>query len=230
VPSPDHQSRHGVAVPCRVLLGDEVAGSLGYPLPVRRCRWQALRPSGIPRVALAQGSDSLSDPLLGFGPPSRYFPKSPPAVSRPQAPLLGFVAPTALGEEGIHGSPVARTSSPGVWPGIVSADPTPPTTAPLTGSLNLSATSSSLRRPAIFRQVALLGFCPSGVCSVPAAPTARHRRLALVTFLPVVALPPSRRGSHQARQPFPRIEWPDAFVRLQGLRPRGSRSASREHG
>jgi hypothetical protein len=42
------------------------------------------------------------------------------------------------------------------------AGPTPPTTVPLTGFPNLSATSSSLRRPAIFRRVALLGFTLQG--------------------------------------------------------------------
>jgi hypothetical protein len=53
VPSPARLDHHGVTGPFRVLLGDEVAGSLGYPLPVRRWRWRALRPSGVPRVALA---------------------------------------------------------------------------------------------------------------------------------------------------------------------------------
>lgn len=51
--------------------------------------------------------------------------------------------------------------------------------------------SSSPRRPAIFRQVALVGFRPSGGCSSRTASTARRRRPALLTFLPRLALPRS---------------------------------------
>jgi len=83
--------------------------------------------------------------------------------------------------------PVARPSSP------VARDPptapTLPTTVPLAGFLNLSAALSSLRRPAIFRQVALLGFCPPGVRSSRADPMARRHRRAFLTFLLPVALP-----------------------------------------
>jgi hypothetical protein len=47
-------------------------------------------PSGIPSSIRAQRRDSLNDPLVGFSSSSRCYPKSPPAASRPKAPLLGF--------------------------------------------------------------------------------------------------------------------------------------------
>lgn len=73
-----------------------------------------------------------------FVPSTRHFPTAPPAASRLKAPLLGFRAPTALTVERVHapidlrrpGSPVPRDSPTG---------PTPPTTVPLAGFLNLSA-------------------------------------------------------------------------------------------
>jgi len=119
--------------------------------------------------------------------PFRYFPRCP----RPRKRLLGQSSRgvrssfAAFPEVSAHGLS-AEGTSPGVpcpfsalgggnprlsrlparatpVPRDAPAAPTPPTTVPLTGFLNLPAASSSLRRPAIFRQVALLGFCPSGV-------------------------------------------------------------------
>ena len=83
--------------------------------------------------------------------------------------------------------------------GIASAGPTPPATVPLTGFPNLAAASLSLRRPAIFRQVALLGFGPTGGCSCHAAPTARRRRHALLALFPSVGLPPVLGGGTSGR-------------------------------
>jgi hypothetical protein len=67
--------------------------------------------------------------------------------------------------------------------------PSPSATVPLTGFLNLSATSSSHCPPAIFRQVAFMGFALQGVipCTKPLA--IRHRQTTLLPLLPPVALP-----------------------------------------
>ena len=103
------------------------------------------------------------------------------------------------------------------------AGPTPPATVPLTGFLNLSATCFSRRRPAIFRQVALLGFALQGF--VPSTkPPATHRcRNTLLPFLPPVALPQiPRLGSLWAHGPLPRTVRNRTIYRLQGLRPRES--------
>jgi hypothetical protein len=171
-------------------------------------------PSGIPAAVHAPGSDSRSYPLLGFGPPTRYFPKSPPAASRPKAPLLGFVAPTAHTEEGAHGSPVARSSSPR-FPGVPPSGPTQPATAPLAGFPNLSAACRSHRPPAIFQAGGAPGVPPSrGSClsrspgnsSLPACPR---------DVLPTeCACPRPRRGLRWARLPLPRSigrsHWPSS--------------------
>jgi hypothetical protein len=56
----------------------------------------------------------LGDPLMGFGPPSRFVPQSPPRASRPRAPLLGFHRPyNARGGESPRPASVARTGLPG---------------------------------------------------------------------------------------------------------------------
>jgi hypothetical protein len=99
-----------------------------------------------------------------------------------------------------------RSSSPDLFsPGFRRRVPIPPATAPLTGFPNLSAASVSHDRPTFFRQVALLGFRPSGVCSCRAAPTARHRRRALLTFLPQGSRSPLQQGHPRAREPVPRM-------------------------
>jgi hypothetical protein len=74
---------------------------------------------------------------------------------------LGFLAPAAFEEKGGHVSPVARSSSP-VVAGNLPTGPTPPDTVPLAGFSNLSAACSSPHRPAIFRQVTLVGFALQG--------------------------------------------------------------------
>ena len=167
--SPRRRNRHGVTVPYRVLSDDEVAGTSGYPHPVRPWRSPARGPAGLPRTVPARGSDSASNPLLGFSPPSRPVSNTPPTASRPKAPLLGFLSPTAHQEERVH-VPVA--GAPRGLPGNPSTGPTPPTTAPLAGFPNLSAASTSLDRPAIFRQVALMGFALQGI-----DPLVKPRRL-----------------------------------------------------
>jgi hypothetical protein len=148
--------------------------------------------SGFPSLARAQRSDSLDLPLLGFDPPPRCFPKSPPSTSRSRAPLLGFQPLQRLWVTRVH----VLAGCPAWHPRRFLAEnslagPTPPVTVPLTGFPNLSAVSSSPRLPAIFRQVALLGFRPTGVCSFHEAPTAHRHRRTLLTFFPRVAQLPS---------------------------------------
>jgi hypothetical protein len=143
-------------------------------------------PSGIPSLARAQRRDSLDLPLLRFDSPTRCFPKSPPPTSRSKAPLLGFSAPSALmGNESPRPSRFPGPAPRRFLAGNPPAGPTPPATVPLTGFPNLSAVSSSPRRPAIFRRVAFVGFCPSGSCSFHEAPTARRRRLCPLDVAPI---------------------------------------------
>jgi hypothetical protein len=140
---------------------------------------------------------------------------------------MGFSSPTALtGNESSRPSRLTGRLSnslrrPGWRP---PAGPTPPTTVPLTGFLNLSATCSSHCHPAIFRQVALMGFALQGF--VPSTqPPATHRcRNTLLPLLPPVALPQvPRPGSLWACGPSPRTIRNRTIYRLQGLRPRASR-------
>lgn len=125
------------------------------------------------------------------------FPDSLAAVLRPTAPLLGFHAPSALQVERVH-VPAGYPVAPLVAQGLLTVSK-PPASVSLTGFPNLSATSSSLRRPAIFRQVALLGFRPSRDSSSHEAPTTRRRRSTLLAFLPQTAQAPVLGGDIHGR-------------------------------
>lgn len=106
--------------------------------------------------------------------------------------------------------------------GIPSAVPTPPTTAPLTGFLNLAAALLLPAVPSSFRRVTLLGLTLQGF-----APPTKPRRLVAVGM-------PSCRSSRQAALVLGLGEdtcgHPDdhlgsvrrRLLWLQGLRPRGS--------
>lgn len=104
----------------------------------------------------------------------------------------GVFAPSTL-----IGSESSRLSGlPGPAPrrflcGNPSAISRPLITVPLLGFPNLSAVSPSPSRPAIFRQVAFLGFRPTGVSSFHEAPTTLRRQHPLLTFFPRIALSPS---------------------------------------
>jgi len=173
----------------------------------------------------------MSDPLLGFGPPTRYAPKPPPVASRPTGTSLGVYCPSsASGGRSPRPARPKPDEPPGFWPGIAPAGPTPPATVPLTGFLNLAAASFSLRPPAIFRQVALLGFHPSGVCSTHADPTTHRRRHALLTFLPLAGLPPDLGGGTSGRAGRLLGSRTSTIHRLQGLNPHESRSLPPVHG
>jgi hypothetical protein len=141
---------------------------------------------------------------------------------------MGFLSPTAhTGSESPRPSRVTgRLSNSIRRPGWRSpAGPTPPATVPLTGFLNLSATFSSLCRPAIFRQVALMGFALQGFVPSTKPPATHRYRNTLLSLLPPVALPRyPRPGSLWAYGPSPRTVRDRTIFRLQGLRPRESRS------
>ena len=141
---------------------------MGSPLPVRRWRSQARRPSGVPSSALAQRRDSLDDPLLAFGPPTRYVPAVPPAVSRRRAPLLGFLPLQRSRRRESTPPRIAPRSSP------VPRDPRPgPTlagTLPLAGFHNLSAAFFLSPPSHHFQMGDARGVLPSGGCASRRSP------------------------------------------------------------
>jgi len=140
----------------------------------------------------------------------------------------GFIAPTALEEKRVHVRPrLPGTDLLGVTQAVRRRIPLRQLRCRSQVFPTSQRLSSSLHRPAIFRQVALMGLCPSGVCSSTAAPTTRRRRHTLVTFLPRFARVPVLGGDNLGRTfRIPRFTGIRAFGRLQGLRPQHSRSAS----
>ena len=149
-----------------------------------------------------------------------------PAPLSNRTTLMGFFSPTALtGSESprparFTGRLSNLNRSPSRRP---PASPTPLDTVPLTGLLNLSATCSSQCRPAVFRQVVLMGFALQGVNPFTKPPATHRRRNTLLPFLPPVALPQvPRLGILWACEPPPRSVRDRTHYRLQGLRPRES--------
>lgn len=154
----------------------------------------------------------MNNPLVGFDSSLRPYPMSPPRTSRPKAPLLGFLSPLQrIQEEKVHVSPVARSSSP-VLPGICLQVPPCRLRCRSQVFSTSQRRSSSPPRPAIFRQVTLVGFGPTGSCSFREAPDARRRRCALMTFFPWFALSPFLGGDNLGRiDRLPRIARPVPF-------------------
>jgi len=164
----------------------------------------------------------LGIPLLGFGPPTRYVPKPPPPVSRPEAPLLGFHAATTHWEKRVH---VRLSPAPRFCRGICPRVPPRRLRCRSQVFPTSQRPSSSLHRPTIFRWVAFLRFALQGI-----VPLTKPRRLlvvrpTLLTLLPRADLSPflggdtRRRGGSYLGAFIRRL-----FDRLQGLRPRDSRS------
>jgi hypothetical protein len=161
-----------------------------------------------PRTFLSWGST----PLHGVSRPPRSSPLGEELLSWGFPPLQR----SRLRE--LTSRRVAPVELPGPFqPGIPPAGPIPPATAPLTGFPNLSAAFVSHDRPAFFRQVALLGFRPTGVCSCRAAPAVRHRRRALVTFLLRGSRSRLQLGHPRAREPVPRMTDAPAFSVFRAL-------------
>lgn len=155
--SPFRRNRLGVTIPARVLSGNEVVGILGSPLPVRASRSLNARSFRSSSRCPTRGSDSSGYPLIGFDSPSRL---SITACQRALARWRlswGSCPFSAWG--GGNQRPVVRTGSP------VSRDCADAShasaTLSLTGSLNLSATCSSLHLPAISQAGNAPGVRPS---------------------------------------------------------------------
>jgi len=178
-----------------------------HSLSVRRTHGS----SGIPSSAHAQGRDSLNNPLVGFDSSVRPYPMSPPVTSRSKAPLLRFCRPYSVHRRRKSTSRQLPGRAPRFCRESISRSHPADYGAAL-GFLNLSAVSSSPPRPAIFRQVTLVGFGPTGNYSIHETPDARRRRCALLTFLPWFALPPFLGGDNLGRiSRLPRIQRPVPF-------------------
>jgi hypothetical protein len=160
----------------------------------------------------------LDDPLVGFSPSTRCFPKPPPTASRPKAPLLGFHRPYSVSGGESPRPPGFPMRLPGCA-GNLPRGPTLPATVSLAGFPSLSATFFLSPPSCHFQAGNARGVSPSGGCSFQEAPAARRRRHALMTFLPQVALPPVLGGGICGRADrIPRMSRRNAFHRLQGLR------------
>jgi hypothetical protein len=145
-----------------------------------------------------------------------------------RAPLLGFLAPTALWEKGVHVPPVTR-QAPG-HPGFAPAVPIPPATVPLSGFPNLAAVfflpSPSCRfqaggAPGVLPFRGLFHPRSPGSSSPPACPPdVSPQRLAF----PIL-------GGEPWGAPAGNLGTPaSAICRLQGLRPRESQHSPPGHG
>jgi hypothetical protein len=169
VVSPLRLDRHEVTVPFRVLQGSKVAKTLGSSLPARPWHPQNARPTRYSVHCQCSRTRLLEQSSPGVRTSYTVLLMSSPETSRSRAPLLGFLAPSALKEERVHARwlpndphPVAREWLTG-WPvrppvaRRLLAVPIVPATVPLTGFPNLPAACSSLRRPAMFQTDGALG-------------------------------------------------------------------------
>jgi hypothetical protein len=163
----------------------------------------------------------LGNPLLGFGPPTRYVPKSPPPVSRPEAPLLGFHAPTTHWEERVH---VRLSPAPRFCRGIC---PRVPPRRLRCRSQVFSTSQRLLPLPTVPRFSR--GWRSWGL-PYRGFPSTKPRRLVavrptLLTLLPRADRSPFLGGDTRRRGgSYLGAFNPPPIVRLQGLRPRGNRS------
>jgi hypothetical protein len=140
VPSPTRPNRRRVVVPFRVLPGSEVAGLLGYPLPVRSQHSQNAQP--------------FRYSFLHPRPRTRLLGRSSHGV-RPSFTVYLEASATGLSTDGTSlgvPSPLQRSRrrestsrsgcparAPWLLPGGSPVNPTSPATVPLTGFPNLSA-------------------------------------------------------------------------------------------
>jgi hypothetical protein len=166
------RNRREVTVPYRVLLDSEVSGTLGCPFPVRS--WRSLN------------ARSFRYFFLRPRPRMRLLGQSSPGV-RPFYTVCPEVSATGLSTGGTSlgvRTPLQRTGRrestsdfrrlPG-FAGSLSTGPTPQTTVPLAGFLNLSAAFILSPPPHHFQVGGVHGVCPPGGCSFHEAPPARRR-------------------------------------------------------
>jgi hypothetical protein len=237
--SPLRLDRHGVTVPFRVLLDSEVARLSGSSLPARPWHPQNAWPTRYSVHRPCSRTRLLEHSSPGVRTSFTVLPKPLPTTSRSGAPLLGFFAPSAHKEERVHvlrvapdeadGCPAATSSlawKPPGCPGSL-ARPTLPASVPLTGFLNLSAVLF-LSPPSrhISGRWHSWGSHPPGVCSFHEAPATRHRRHTFMTFFLQIGQGPRPREGPSAGALCRCLgSQPQCHYRLQGLQPRGSRSA-----
>jgi hypothetical protein len=190
--SPRRLSRHGVGVPFRVLPDSVVPGALGCLIPVRS--WRSLNARSI--------RFSCRCPC----PRKRLLERSSPGV-RPTYTVCPAIPARGLSAEGTSpgvSSSLQRsrwresTSRASCLVGLPGDEP------------GLSAGRSHLADYGVARRFSqplsdflfplpschfqaggAPGIRPSGICSSHEDPAIRHHRHALLTFLPLVALPPS---------------------------------------
>jgi hypothetical protein len=155
----------------------------------------------------------------GVRPLFTAYPDLPAPLLSVRSSSPGVSLPySAPGCESSRLAGLPRSSSPDLFsPGFRRRVPFRRLRRPLTGFPNLSAAFVSHDRPAFFRQVALLGFRPTGVCSCRAAPAVRHRRRALVTFLLRGSRSRLQLGHPRAREPVPRMTDAPAFSVFRAL-------------
>jgi len=143
--------------------------------------------SGFSFTTRVQRRDSLNVPLLRFNPPSRFVPVTSVLLLSAQDNSHGIFVPLQCVRHReftsfrLTGRLSGSARRPPQRPPVV---PKPPATVPLTGFFNLSATCPSQYRPAIFRQVALMGFALQGVMPSTKPSAIHHRRNTLLPLLP----------------------------------------------
>jgi len=170
----------------------------------------------------------VNDPLLGFDPPSRYVPKSPPAASRPTGTSPGVPRPYSASGRRSSRLACCQTSAP------------------------VSRDSAGGSRPAGYGAAHRFSQPLSGL---PLLPPSCHFQTGGAPGVPLfrgLFRPRSPDGSSPPACPLdvPPVGWPSpvlgggasgrtgrclgwrarAFDRLQGLHPRESRSTSQVHG
>jgi hypothetical protein len=204
VTSPIRPNRLGVAVPYRVLSDDGVAGALGCLVPVRSwrslntrsCRSSVHRPC--PRKRLLGRSSPGVRPSFAAS----------PAVSARSLSAIGHLSWGFLPLQRARRRESTSRRKPSELPGFAEVSTCESHPAGYGAALRFSQPPSGLLPPSTllpsFRQVAFLGFLPSGVSSPHAARTAHRRPPALLTFLPLVGLTPFLGGGtsgHTRREP-----------------------------
>jgi hypothetical protein len=215
-----------------VLAGGKVAAVLGYPLPVRPHRSQSNRPFRSSFLHPCPGTRLPVQSSLGVSPSFTVCQRASVKGLSTDDTSLGVLSPySASGTGRLRPSGLHRFGSPRCLPRVLPTGPTPPTTLPLSGFPNLSATSAFPHRPAIFQTGCARGVCSSGVLSSRAAAPARRRRLALVALFlrNGLCFPLGMGNLREAPPPSPRMPGSGAFGRLQGLEPHVNRSASPAH-
>jgi hypothetical protein len=202
---------------------------LGYLLPVRSWHPRAPDPAGIPSTALAHRSDSVSDPLLGFNPPSRYVPKSPPEASRPAGTSPGGLMP--LQRSGRR-EPTAR-QLPGRAPRFCRDSTNESHPAGYGAAHRFSQPRSGFFLPppsCHFQTGGALGVSPYRGLFLPRSPDDSSPPACPHDVSPFGWPSPVLGGGASGRAERRLGFTTCAFGRLQGLCPRGSRSAPPGHG